>query len=195
MIPGNIIFRQRGTHWFPGDNCGMGRDHTIYATQAGYVKFYRDPARHPKRQFIGVVFERNQTLPQPLNAVRRRRLGMLAYKMSDAQVVERHGDLVTGQEAGLEGVAGRPSEIREAPREERGKVVVKSQGEEKQQLQLRPGYQYRMANWEIGRAAERANIKVDPFKPGDRFKAWRLRNKRKAANAEKRNLRRTQRKK
>lgn len=120
---------------------------------------------------------------------------MLAYKMSDAQVVERHGDLVTGQEAGLEGVAGRPSEIREAPREERGRVVVKSQGEEKQQLQLRPGYQYRMANWEIGRAAERANIKVDPFKPGDRFKAWRLRNKRKAANAEKRNLRRTQRKK
>ncbi|KAH0363899.1 hypothetical protein KCU89_g18998, partial [Aureobasidium melanogenum] len=40
VIPGNIIFRQRGTKWFPGDNCAMGRDHTIYATQPGYVKYY-----------------------------------------------------------------------------------------------------------------------------------------------------------
>jgi len=172
----------------------MGRDHTIYATQAGYVKFYRDPLKHPKRQFIGVVFERNQTLPQPLNAVRRRRLGMLAYKMSDTQI-ETQGELMTRQEPGLDGAAGPPSTVRDASREERGKVVVKSQGEEKQQLQLRPGYQYRMANWEIGRAAERANIKVDPFKPGDRFKAWRKRNARKAANAERRSLRRTKSKK
>jgi len=171
----------------------MGRDHTIYATQAGYVKYYRDPLKHPKRQFIGVVFERNQTLPQPVNAVRRRRLGMLAYKMSEAQV-ETQGDLVTGQETGLEGNAGvgmgQPSTIREAPREERGKVIVESQGVEKETLSLRPGYQYRIANWEIGRAAERANIKVDPFKPGDRFAAWRKANARKAKNAEKRGMRR-----
>ena len=39
----------------------MGRDHTIYATQAGYVKYYRDPNINPKKQYIGVTFERNWT--------------------------------------------------------------------------------------------------------------------------------------
>merc|ERR1712093_576460 len=49
VIPGNIIFRQRGTHWFPGENCAMGRDHTIYATHHGYVKYCKDPEKNPKR--------------------------------------------------------------------------------------------------------------------------------------------------
>ena len=84
VIPGNIIFRQRGTHWFPGENCAMGRDHTIYATESGYVKYYKDPERHPKRQYIGVVFERDQVLPLPRNAQRRRRLNMVAVKMEAA---------------------------------------------------------------------------------------------------------------
>ena len=55
----------------------MGRDHTIFATQKGYVRYYRDPFRHPKRRYIGVVFERHQTLPTPPNAPRRRRLGLM----------------------------------------------------------------------------------------------------------------------
>ena len=38
-IPGNIIVRQRGTTWFPGDGVGMGRDHTIFATAEGRVTF------------------------------------------------------------------------------------------------------------------------------------------------------------
>lgn len=37
--PGAIIIRQRGTQYHPGDNVGMGRDHTIFATTAGKVKF------------------------------------------------------------------------------------------------------------------------------------------------------------
>lgn len=39
VIPGNIICRQRGTKWHPGENVGMGRDHTIFATIEGDVKF------------------------------------------------------------------------------------------------------------------------------------------------------------
>ncbi|GIR68383.1 MAG: hypothetical protein CM15mP73_2040 [Hyphomicrobiales bacterium] len=39
MIPGNIIIRQRGTTWHPGENVGIGKDHTIFATKAGAVKF------------------------------------------------------------------------------------------------------------------------------------------------------------
>jgi len=41
--------------------------------------------------------------------------------------------------------------------------------------QLRPGYMYREANWEIGRAAEKAGIKVPEFDRKDRWLAWRKR--------------------
>ena len=37
--PGNIIVRQRGTKWFPGEGVGMGSDHTIFATETGTVTF------------------------------------------------------------------------------------------------------------------------------------------------------------
>ena len=36
---GNIIVRQRGTEFWAGENVGMGRDHTLFATSAGVVKF------------------------------------------------------------------------------------------------------------------------------------------------------------
>ena len=39
VVPGNILVRQRGTQWHPGDNVGMGTDHTLYAVAAGHVKF------------------------------------------------------------------------------------------------------------------------------------------------------------
>jgi len=38
-IPGNIIVRQRGTKWWPGEGVGIGRDHTIFATAEGKVTF------------------------------------------------------------------------------------------------------------------------------------------------------------
>ena len=38
-IPGNIIVRQRGTTWFPGQGVGMGTDHTIFAVVTGKVTF------------------------------------------------------------------------------------------------------------------------------------------------------------
>ncbi|HEX3049627.1 MAG TPA: 50S ribosomal protein L27 [Aggregatilineaceae bacterium] len=39
VIPGNIIVRQHGTKFHPGNNVGMGRDYTIFATIPGYVVF------------------------------------------------------------------------------------------------------------------------------------------------------------
>ncbi len=56
-------------------------------------------------------------------------------------------------------------------------------------LRLKQGYMYREANWQIGRAAERAKVKVRVYTPGDRFMAWRKKNARKAKNVEKRALR------
>ena len=40
-IPGNIIVRQRGTRFWPGDGVGMGKDHTIFATVDGNVTFHK----------------------------------------------------------------------------------------------------------------------------------------------------------
>lgn len=41
VIPGNIIIRQRGTKWHAGDHVGLGKDHTIFATAEGHVKFQK----------------------------------------------------------------------------------------------------------------------------------------------------------
>ena len=48
---GEIIVRQRGTRFWPGDGTGLGRDHTIFATPAGTVQF--KPAR--KGRTVSVV--------------------------------------------------------------------------------------------------------------------------------------------
>ncbi len=41
VVPGNIIIRQRGTKFHPGENVGMGRDHTLFAKIDGRVRFDR----------------------------------------------------------------------------------------------------------------------------------------------------------
>eukprot|EP01042_Synura_sphagnicola_P016448 gene16448-20817_t len=40
VIGGNIIIRQRGTRVYPGANVGLGRDHTLFATANGRVRFH-----------------------------------------------------------------------------------------------------------------------------------------------------------
>ena len=39
VVAGNIIVRQRGTKFQPGENVGMGKDHTLFPIQDGSVKF------------------------------------------------------------------------------------------------------------------------------------------------------------
>ncbi|PWN22007.1 hypothetical protein BCV69DRAFT_234608, partial [Microstroma glucosiphilum] len=38
---GEILIRQRGTSWHPGQNVSIGRDHTLFALKAGWVRFYQ----------------------------------------------------------------------------------------------------------------------------------------------------------
>ena len=52
VIPGNILVRQRGTEYYPGDNVGMGRDHTLFATVEGQVVFTR---KAKGRRYISVA--------------------------------------------------------------------------------------------------------------------------------------------
>lgn len=40
-VAGNIIVRQRGTKWWPGQNVGMGKDHTLFALTNGRVSFHK----------------------------------------------------------------------------------------------------------------------------------------------------------
>jgi large subunit ribosomal protein L27 len=39
VLSGNILVRQRGTRIYPGDNVGMGKDHTLFATADGTVVY------------------------------------------------------------------------------------------------------------------------------------------------------------
>lgn len=51
VIPGNIIVRQKGTKFFPGEGTGMGNDFTIFATAEGFVHFKTKKSK----QFIEIV--------------------------------------------------------------------------------------------------------------------------------------------
>ena len=52
VIPGNIIARQRGNKWWPGEGVGQGKDHTLFATAEGSVKFHKG---FKGRTFISVL--------------------------------------------------------------------------------------------------------------------------------------------
>jgi large subunit ribosomal protein L27 len=53
VLAGNIIVRQRGTHFHPGANVGLGKDHTIFATAEGRVLFKTQGPK--KRKYIHVT--------------------------------------------------------------------------------------------------------------------------------------------
>jgi large subunit ribosomal protein L27 len=52
VIPGNIIIRQRGTQWWPGEGVDIGRDHTIFSVAEGRVQFHKGLKG---RTFVSVV--------------------------------------------------------------------------------------------------------------------------------------------
>ena len=52
IIAGNIIVRQRGTVHNPGENVGMGKDHTIFSVAKGKVKFKKSKLN---RTFVSVI--------------------------------------------------------------------------------------------------------------------------------------------
>ncbi|WP_312204080.1 50S ribosomal protein L27, partial [Mixta calida] len=55
VLAGNIIVRQRGTKFHAGTNVGLGRDHTLFATANGKVKF---EVKGPNnRKYVSIVAE------------------------------------------------------------------------------------------------------------------------------------------
>ena len=52
VLSGNIIVRQRGTKFWPGANVGLGKDHTLFATEEGAVQFV---TKRDDRTYVNVV--------------------------------------------------------------------------------------------------------------------------------------------
>jgi len=52
VVAGNILARQRGTKWHPGQNVGIGKDHTLFALSNGRVKF---DTKTKGRVFVSVL--------------------------------------------------------------------------------------------------------------------------------------------
>ncbi|MGB8327318.1 MAG: 50S ribosomal protein L27 [Steroidobacteraceae bacterium] len=55
VLAGNIIIRQRGTQYRPGDNVGIGTDHTLFALKNGRVRFKKKGAE--QRMYVNVDSE------------------------------------------------------------------------------------------------------------------------------------------
>jgi len=53
VLAGNILVRQRGTKFHAGDNVGLGRDHTLFATATGTVKFETKGPQN--RKYVSVI--------------------------------------------------------------------------------------------------------------------------------------------
>lgn len=131
----------------------MGRDHTIHAMATGYVKYYRDPARHPQRKYIGVVFDKSDSLPYPPHAERKRKLSMTAHPMRPAE------------EKASMSPSGIPFEVRRV-----------EAGEPDRLLRLRSDYSYREDNWRIGQLVETTGLRTTRFrtrKQWFRNRRWR----------------------
>ena len=134
----------------------MGRDHTLFAMTSGYVKYYRDPARHPKRQYIGVVFNKEDTLPYPLHAMRRRKLGMTASTITPPAPEPELSASGIPTTVVRRGEGRKPS-----PRDERVYKLQES------------GYSYREENWRLGTL-----VRTEKRKMGSRRTAMKHRRRR-----------------
>jgi large subunit ribosomal protein L27 len=131
----------------------MGRDFTIHSMATGYVKYYRDPARHPDRKYIGVTFNKEDVLPYPAHAERKRRLGKTAHTITEKK-----------EEPTLS-PSGIPFQVTRVEK-----------GEPDRLLRLRKDYSYREDNWRIGRLVETTGLKIKKFRTRKQYfrhRRWR----------------------
>lgn len=64
--PGQIIIRQRGTKWLPGEGVGLGKDYTIFAKEKGFVQYKRKKiprfsGRLKEKTVVSVISKRGQS--------------------------------------------------------------------------------------------------------------------------------------
>lgn len=133
------------------------------------MKYYRDPSKHPKRQYIGVVFNKEEKLPYPKNAARKRKLGMVAVPVPPPQPEPELSASGIPNQVIRQGRGRNPH-----PRDER---ILK--------LARDSSYAYREENWRLGTL-----VRTEKRKMGSRRVALRNQRKRvKAIGIEMRELR------
>ncbi|ORX40974.1 ribosomal L27 protein-domain-containing protein [Kockovaella imperatae] len=65
VLPGQIIVRQRGLKFHPGQGVAYGRDHTLFALEPGYVKFYYHHLRPPHLEKSVLITETARNISEP----------------------------------------------------------------------------------------------------------------------------------
>ena len=174
----------------------MGRDHTIYAKEKGYVVYYKDKWKglgyggagrvrgvdengvinrgsggwHFKK-YIGIVFNKGDTLPRPEGRAKDRRLKMVTKPRKDLSLPLPQVD--SKEQTEQQDISGL------TPSSAAGTIVsVTKEQRAAQPPRFAKGYQIRESNVSIGRAVDKAGLRVRKFKRGDRWLAWRKRAKR-----------------
>ncbi|XBW37808.1 hypothetical protein QEN19_003384 [Hanseniaspora menglaensis] len=93
VTPQEVIFTQRGTKFYPGENAYIGRDHTINSTEYGFVRYYFDPF-HPRRRFIGIALSMDSVLPRDHFLPTERRFGNILLDSRNPREEQQINDLI-----------------------------------------------------------------------------------------------------
>lgn len=105
--PGEIIVRQRGTLWHPGENVKMGLDHTLYATEPGIVCFYKTRKAPAQKEPTPALGELPLRLPQH-TTVTQRTPEMVRPHPSSRHKQRRYVGVALSREAALPTPVGMP---------------------------------------------------------------------------------------
>lgn len=93
-MAGNIIVRQRGSTFHPGQHVASGRDHTLYALVPGFVQFYSANRAGQEKKFVGITTnQREETLPRDVeNEGRSRYFGGIELSRERGDWEHRPGE-------------------------------------------------------------------------------------------------------
>ncbi|KAK4698736.1 large subunit ribosomal protein L27, partial [Phenoliferia sp. Uapishka_3] len=65
VLSGNILVRQRGSTFHPGQHVASGRDHTLFALVPGFVQYYKGIVNGKERKLVGITTgSRDEQLPR-----------------------------------------------------------------------------------------------------------------------------------
>ena len=133
-IAGNIIVRQRGTQHHPGNNVGMGRDHTLFALIDGTVKFEK---KRDNRSYVSVLpFETVETMVAEKPAKKVAKPQPVADEKPVAKEVKVEKEVVA-EEKPAKKEATAKAETKAAPKakaEPKEKVAPKAKAEPKEKV-------------------------------------------------------------
>ncbi|OMJ29855.1 50S ribosomal protein L27 [Smittium culicis] len=100
VIPGNILVRQRGTKFHPGENVGIGKDHTLFALSPGYVRFYKEMYNKKERRIIAVALEKTDyAFPRDTSLPRKRGFFLVDRTRMKQEIIDSRNKYLSEKEA------------------------------------------------------------------------------------------------